>query len=41
MNKSEWQNSSNPQAPKGYVIACTGCRDCEKYGHIPMPKRTP
>jgi hypothetical protein len=36
MNVNAWQNSSDPVAPPGKRIACTGCHDCVRCSHIPM-----
>lgn len=45
MNIRDWQNGG--PTPPGYTIRCSGCRECERDGHLPLngasviPNRNP
>lgn len=32
----QWQTESDPVAPAGARIACSGCRDCARCRHVPL-----
>jgi len=34
--KKQFLDGLIDKAPAGYLIKCSGCAECEKYGHLPL-----